>query len=206
MTWAGRRFQTGAVPAQAGPIPEQLDCGLEVERRHPPDLFPVQTQCRSARRQHPERRATVEQPADEQRDASKQVFAVVQHHESARGGQLLDESILGRSVKLVVHPESSRHGGCHQTPVPDRRELDEAHPRRIPVREPEAHFQTQPRLAAAWRPYQRDQADVIDSAHQFAGIRLTADEPGQRTRTTTLAGHHFDMLASNFYKATTDLE
>ena len=118
--------------------------------------------------------------------APTNVLTVVEHHEEPLGGQLRDESVLRRSQRLVVDSETGGDGGYHRTPVPDGCQLDETHPRGIPVGQPMAHLQTEPRLAAAWRPHQGDQPDAIDDPHQFAGIPVTASQPGQQATPTAV--------------------
>ena len=176
--------------AQTGAIDEQLDRGAEIERRDRPDLLAVQAQRRSAGREHAQRRATIQQLGDQGRDRINQVFAVVEHQEDPLGGQLLDESVLRRSQGLVVDPETGGDRGCHQAFVPHGCELDEAHTRRIPIGEPGGQFHAEPGLPAARRPHEGHQPDAIEHPHQFAGVRVTTDEPSQQA--TTALDH--DML------------
>ena len=89
-----RSIGAGAVSVQSSSIAEQFDRRREIERRDPPHVLVAQAQRGPAGGQHPQRRACVEQPGDQRRDRTNQVFTVVEHHDELRGGQLLDESIL----------------------------------------------------------------------------------------------------------------
>ena len=101
------------------------------QRRDAPRLLTFDAQGLATRRQHRDVGAAGEKAIDERRAPVDEVFAVVEDHEAAATGQMIDDEVRDRGGRRAGEPTADQHpegigdGTADASGIRQRRQLDE---------------------------------------------------------------------------------
>ena len=158
----------------------------EGQRRDRAFLLARDAQRRAAAHHDPEIAGAAQQ-LRHHRGGRQQVLEVVQDDQEPAVPQVMNQMLGQRPPLRIRQPDALGDRRENQPGIPDRRQPDEVHPIGIIARHARGELDAQPRLAAAARPGQRQQAAPFQEQPRVRQLPLPADEtrqrPGQPART-----------------------
>ena len=119
----GRRVEVEVRPGRGGPRDEEPRPGLDRQRRHRPQALARDPQAFTAGGEHRHARAVPHDLGHQLRGPVEHVLAVVEHEQQGPAAQVLDERLLDREQRTLLHAQRRGDGVPDRAAVGERREL-----------------------------------------------------------------------------------
>ena len=111
-----------------------------------------------------------------------QMLAVVQNQQHLLGSEVVRERLGQRAARLLANAQGGGHRLWHERRIRQRRQLHQPHTVFEPFHQLARRRQSQPRLAAAARAGERQQAAILQQPLYLGQLLLPSDEAGELQR------------------------